>query len=253
MPISDAPWVAVTGSAGRLGRSVVQALQKGGYRVRGLDRLPTPFAEECIVADLSDSPALDRLTSGVASLIHLAATPDDSSDPTWFEQELIPTNIVGLRNVLDAADANEVPRLILASSGQVNWHQQYQGPLPVRATDPISPRSWYAASKVWMESAGYSHAKGHQNVVIAVRLGWCPRRGQAAEIAENPTAQDLYLSPNDAGRFFLRCVQADVQVGFHILYASSLPVKVSVFDTETACRLLNWRPEDRWPHGAEEF
>jgi nucleoside-diphosphate-sugar epimerase len=253
MPISDAPWVAVTGSAGRLGRPVVQALQKGGYRVRGLDRLPTPFAEESIIADLSDTIALDRLTSGVSSLIHLAATPDDSTDPSWFEQELIPTNILGLRNVLRAAGATHVPRLILASSGQVNWHQQYNGPLPVRATDPISPRSWYAASKVWMESAGYSHAQAYRNVVIAVRLGWCPRKGQAAEIAENPTAQDLYLSPNDAGRFFLGCVQADVPVGFHILYASSLPVKSPVFDIQTASRLLNWQPEDRWPHGAEEF
>jgi uronate dehydrogenase len=250
---SESPWVAITGSAGRLGKSVVRSLSHAGYRVRGLDRVPTPLAEESIVADLNHATALDRLTQGASSLIHLAATPDDSTDANWFEEELIPSNILGLRRVLEAARANKIPRIILASSGQINWYQQYNGPLPIRLTDPITPRSWYAASKVWMEAAGYSHAQAQKNVVVAVRLGWCPRAGQAAEIAASPTAQDLYLSPSDAGRFFLSTIQADIPQGFHIVYAASLPVRSPIFDLEPTARLLSWEPQDRWPTGAEEF
>ncbi len=246
------PTVLVTGSAGRLGQAAVRGLLAAGCPVRGLDRVPTPGLPEALVGTLQDRAALARAMTGVNSLIHLAATPDDGEGPDFFERELVPNNLVGLHNTLEAARLAGVRRVVLASSGQVNWTQQYAGPLPVKASDPITPRSWYAATKVFLESIGYSLAKDHGMTVLAIRLGWCPRRGQAPDIARSQTAQDLYFSPGDAGRFFARSILADIPQGFHVLYAASLPLRAPIFDLDPAMQLLGWEPLERWPTGAED-
>src|SRR5579863_5198058 len=136
--------VLVTGSAGRIGRAVVAELLSRGQPVRGFDRVSTPACPDAIVGNLTDVPAIDRAMSGVDTLIHLAATPDDAD----FFTELVPNNVIGVYNVLEAARRANVKRLILASSGQVVWHQRLRGPLPVGVDVQPTPRSWYADCKV---------------------------------------------------------------------------------------------------------
>jgi hypothetical protein len=153
--------------------------------------------------------------------------------------------------VLDAAVRQGVRRVVLASSIQVNLRQSRSGPWPVRLSDAPSPLRWYAATKVLMESVGYSYAMDHGLEVVAVRLGWCPRtREQVAEIEGEAIAQDTYISPGDAGRFFRRTVTEPVPAGFHVVFATSRPVRNWVFDPEPARRLLGWEPLDEWPTGA---
>lgn len=247
------PLVLVTGSAGRLGQAAVRGLLHAGCRVRGFDRVASANVTEEYLGNLSDISLLARATTGVDALVHLAATPDDDEAPGWFVDELVPNNIVGLYHLMEAARTSGVKRLVLASSGQVNWEQQYEGRIPIRAQDPITPRHWYAATKVFMESAGFSFAQKYGMTILAVRLGWCPRKGQAPEIANNPTAQDLYLSPGDAGRFFARAALATIPPGFYILYAASRPIRKPIFELEPAMKLLQWEPQDQWPTDAENF
>src|SRR6516225_3861642 len=128
--MSSSAKVLVTGSAGRIGQAVVTELQARGLPVRGFDRVPTPGLADAVVGDLSDATALRRAAEGVGALVHLAATPDDAD----FLTELLPNNIVGVYHVLEAARRAGVRRLVLASSGQVNWHQRFSGPLPIRPT-----------------------------------------------------------------------------------------------------------------------
>ena len=138
--------ILVTGSAGRIGRAVVAELTRRGHAVRGFDRAPTPGLADFIIGDLNDRAVLDRAMHGVRCLIHLAATPDDDD----FFTQLLPNNIAGLYHVMESARAAGVARIVLASSGQVNWWQQRTGPFPIRPEDPTSPRSWYAATKMFM-------------------------------------------------------------------------------------------------------
>ena len=135
----------------------------------------------------------------------------------------------------------------------VVWGQRLSGPWPIGPDVPVTPKYWYAATKVFMESAGFSFAQKYGMTILAVRLGWCPRKGQAPEIANNPTAQDLYLSPGDAGRFFARAALATIPPGFHILYAASRPIRKPIFELEPAMKLLHWEPQDQWPTDAENF
>ncbi len=244
--------VLVTGSAGRVGRAVVAELSARGHHVRGFDRVPTPGLPDAVIADVTDAAAVQRAMVGIDSLIHLAAVPDDVETPRAVLDELFPANIAGLYHVMEAARAAGVRRVVLASSGQVNWWQQQRGPWPIRAEDLPSPKYWYAATKMFMESIGRGYAETHGLSVVVARLGWCPRtRAQWEEIAAQTWAQDVYLSPGDAGRFFACAVEAPAEVRFAILYAASRFLQEQRFDLEPAKRLLGYEPRERWPQGAE--
>ena len=241
--------VLVTGSAGRIGQAVVLEMLRRGHLVKGFDRDPSPNLEQAHVADLANAAALTEAMEGVEVLVHLAATPDDVEDVVG---DLFPANITGLYHVLETARAAGVQRLVLASSGQVNWFRKQTGPWPIDDAAPVTPRSWYAATKMFLESIGYSFSVTHGMSVLVTRLGWCPRdEGQVGEIAAETAFQDVYLSPDDAGRFFAGCVEAPDDVSHAILYATSRPVETQRLDLSAAKSIVNFEPQDQWPEGTE--
>jgi nucleoside-diphosphate-sugar epimerase len=248
--MSSKSTVLVTGSAGRIGQSVVRELTARGLPVRGFDRVGTPGAAASVVGDVTDGAALRRAAEGAGVLIHLAATPDDDD----FLTKLLPNNIVGVYHVLEAARLAGVRRLVLASSGQVVWWQRFTGPLPIGADVQPTPRAWYAAAKVFLEAAGRAYAEGHGLSVIAVRLGWCPRtREHVEELAATDWGPDVYLSPGDAGRFFACAALAPADIRFAVVYACSRPARQEVYDARPARELLGYQPRDTWPQGVEEI
>ena len=240
--------ILVTGSSGRIGRAVVAELQARGRLVRGFDLVATPGADEMVIGNLTDAASVRSAMAGASALVHLAATPDDDD----FLANIVPNNIIGVHHVLEAAKDAGVRRLVLASSGQVVWHTRLTGPWPVGIDVQPTPRYWYAAAKVFLEAAGRAFAEGFGQSVIAVRLGWCPRtREQVEEIAQTDWAQDVYLSPGDAGRFFACAVEAPPTISYTVLYATSQPMHICRYDLETARRLIGYEPRDKWPGGAQ--
>jgi nucleoside-diphosphate-sugar epimerase len=241
--------VLVTGSAGRIGRATIAALAAGGWRVRGFDLQPTPGAAESVIGDLQDPEAVRDATAGAAAVVHLGGVPDDED----FLTRLLPVNIVGAHNLFEAARHHGIARVVLASSGQVNWWQQLDGPWPLRVADPYTPRHWYAVGKIFLESAGRAFAQGCGMAVVVARLGWCPRNlAHLAEVGATAQAPDIYLSPGDAGRFFRRAIEAPLAPGFAAVYVASRPVHQEIFDLQPAKELLGWEPIDQWPSGSRD-
>lgn len=217
-----------------------------GHFVRGFDRIPSKNASESVVGNIADFDAVNNATNGMDTVIHLAATPDDDD----FMKSLLPNNIVPVHHILEAARLNGVKRVILASTGQVNWHHHHHGPFPVRVDYPLTPRYWYAVTKVFAEFAGKIYAEKHQMDVVAVRLGACPRDRQMIDFVGNDEiARDVYLSPSDAGQFFALAVEASGGFGFQIVFVTSQWVLREVLDLEPARRLFGYKPKHQWPEG----
>jgi uronate dehydrogenase len=254
--------VLVTGSAGRVGRAVVDALVNAGQPVVGFDLVATPglSAEQCIVSSLADVNRLQQAAQGAKCIIHLAATPDDARFPRGtapddgdnFLTELVPNNIVGSYQVMETARKLGVPRVILASTGQVIAGHLVAGRVPVTPESPPDPRYLYACTKVFLEALGKVYAQQHGISVMAVRLGWCPRAGQEEELRQHEMGRDVYLSPGDAGRFFLAAATVSNLPPFSIVYATSRPGRKMWYDLSETTRLTGYEPRDSWPEGMTE-
>jgi len=258
--------ILVTGSAGRIGLAVVAELVNRGHDVVGLDLRETPGlpAGSYFVGSVSDGPLLKWLAHNTDCVIHLAATPDDAKDAAGrilfdadsFLGGLVPNNLQGTYAVLEAVRASRGKRVILASSGQVidgHLPDDYASgtvPTAVTAASLFQPQYLYSCTKVFLEAMGQVYARHHAVNAIAVRLGWCPRdAGQVAQLDADPVCHDVYLSPGDAGRFFAACVEAVTLPPYAVLYATSRPVRHTLYDLTDAKTLTGWEPRDTWPEG----
>ena len=255
--------VLVTGSAGRIGRAAVRTLVAAGHDVTGLDRTPTPGLPSThgLVGDLADFGLLSAAVANCDVVVHLAACPDDHPEPSRdkpagdnFLSQLVPANVVGPYQVLEACRRAGVPRVVLASTGQVIDGHLESGNVPVTASSLYRPRYLYACTKMFLEGLGQVYSSVHGLTVLAVRFGWCPRdMGQVAEIAADAQCQDVFLSPGDAGRFVTATVEADKLPPYAVLYATSRFTHTLQYDLDAARRLIGYEPQDQWPAGADDF
>ena len=115
----------VTGGAGFIGSHVAEALLARGTEVRVLDDLSGGRAShlplhdpnlELRVGDVLDYATVAQAMAGVRRCVHLAARPVRTArDP--YEAAL--SNILGFVNVLQAANAHRLERVVYASSAEV--------------------------------------------------------------------------------------------------------------------------------------
>ncbi len=146
--------VLVTGGAGFIGSHVVDALLAAGHEALVLDDLSTGRAAQLdpraqvTVADIRDAALGDILHRlRPRAVIHLAAQVDArraALDPALDAD----VNLMGGLNLLAAARAAGVERLVFASTAAV-----YGDPprLPVLEDDPCRPLSGYGVSKLAFE------------------------------------------------------------------------------------------------------
>jgi dihydroflavonol-4-reductase len=109
----------VTGVSGFVGAAVARALAASGRHVRGLARASSPranlvdFPGELIEGDLRDADAVRRAMQGVRRLFHVAADYRIwARDP----EEIVRNNLLTTGNVVDAALAAGVERIVYTSS-----------------------------------------------------------------------------------------------------------------------------------------
>lgn len=110
----------VTGANGHLGNNLVRALLDKRETVRASVRNPNnraPFEGldcEIVQADLLDKPSLLRAMEGVDTLYQVAAVFKHwAPDP---QKEILEPNMIGTRNVLEAAAEQGVRRVVYVSS-----------------------------------------------------------------------------------------------------------------------------------------
>ncbi len=117
--------ILVTGGAGFLGRHILDKLLDAGYSdIRILSRGKYPDLSECgievISSDLADKDALISACEGVDSIFHVAAKTGISGRLKDYYQ----TNILGTRNLLQAAGMRGVKNFIYTSTPSVVYGRE---------------------------------------------------------------------------------------------------------------------------------
>jgi UDP-glucose 4-epimerase len=146
----------VTGGAGFIGSHLVEALLSGGCQVRVLDNISTGHLHNLAPVldhitfyknDIREPEALEEAAEGCDVIFHLAAVvavQETISNP--IESAMI--NDIGTINVLEAARAGNVRRVVLASSCAVYGDDPR---LPKKETMTPRPASPYAVHKLSAE------------------------------------------------------------------------------------------------------
>ena len=109
----------VTGATGFVGAAVARALLQEGWEVRALARKGSDrrnlqrITVEVVEGDLNDAASLAPAVAGCEALFHVAA---DYRLGAFDPRELYRTNVEGTRNILNAARAASVRRVVYTSS-----------------------------------------------------------------------------------------------------------------------------------------
>jgi UDP-glucose 4-epimerase len=162
--------VLVTGGAGFIGSHLVERLLEQGGEIRVLDNLSTgslrnlqPATDrylgpigaelggrrqrrlELIVGDVRDERLVRKVMRRVDCVIHLAAVSSEQLGGLVNGSEVHTVNVQGTLNVLQAATAEGVRRVVFGSCGSV-----YGAPerLPVIEEEPARPVTIFGASKL---------------------------------------------------------------------------------------------------------
>jgi UDP-glucose 4-epimerase len=143
----------ITGIAGFIGSAIARELLKRDQEVRGLDNLSTGKWENISEiadkidfrrTDLLDPAAVNSACEGVDYVFHQAAIP---SVPKSIDNPVAShdANVTGTINVLMAARAAKVKRIVYASSSSLYGDAPTSPKAESMRADPISP---YAVSKL---------------------------------------------------------------------------------------------------------
>lgn len=145
--------ILVTGGAGFVGGALTQKLVEAGARVTVLDDLFTGKAEtiptgaEFVEGSVTDSKLVDELVAANSLIFHLAARNIIAS--TKNPRDDFETNIGGTLNVLLAARATKVDRVVYSGSASVYGNPRS---IPINEDDFLVPLTPYAVSKLGGEN-----------------------------------------------------------------------------------------------------
>ena len=272
--------IVVTGGSGLAGRAVVERLVAHGDDVVNVDLVardgPAPFRR----ADLSDLGQVYGALHGADAVVHFGAIPR----PTFDVPEVVfRTNAMGAFNVLEAASALGIGRVVIASSVSTLGFPFNERPLapeyvPIDEAHPLRPQDAYALSKLVGEELASGFARRGRVTVASLRFPWIhtpetfaaqvrPLQGDPAAGAANLWS---YVDSRDAAEATRLALTADIAeheacfvaaadsfmpIPSRELVAAHYPAAVirkglseygSLLDAAKAERVLGFRPAHSW-------
>jgi UDP-glucose 4-epimerase len=192
MPVSSnpgrTPVAAVLGGSGFIGCHLVYALAQRGYRVKALDRNPSPIAPllsrfplvETKEGDFFDKADLRKTLEGADVCFHLVATtlPRSSNDDPLADAR---SNICGSLLLLDTAVEQRVDTIVFSSSGGTVYGIPERVPIP--ESHPTNPLCAYGISKLAVEKflALYHRLHGLKSCSLRLANPYGPLQRTTAE------------------------------------------------------------------------
>lgn len=235
--------VLITGATGGVGLVLVDGLREE-YELVQHGRTPrTPEQEKVLrAADLSSYDEVLALMEGVDTVVHLggSASPESSWD------DVLEANIIGLRNVLEAARETGVRRVVFASSNHAMGMYDRKEEWPVYSSQLQRGDSLYGVSKAFGEILGRFYHDEHGLDFIALRIGW---------MSEDPMEADkellhaMWLSEGDTVRVVRAAIEAEVTYGLYYAISDNPDRRWDITDTMLE---LGYRPQDSWTEESGE-
>jgi acetylornithine/succinyldiaminopimelate/putrescine aminotransferase/nucleoside-diphosphate-sugar epimerase len=199
-PVSDNSCL-VTGATGFIGSHLAQRLVEEGLPVRCLVRATSDTAQldeldvELAVGDLTDPVSLTRAAAGCRHVVHCGAMVSD-----WgTTAEIAAVNVDGTRNLLQAASAAGVTRVIHVSSTDVYGYPGAPGIDESYASTRFA--NWYAQTKREAETEVRRAQAAHslETVILRPATVYGPRSVDVVgEIARSIRGRRMILV--DGGR-----------------------------------------------------
>lgn len=252
--------VLVTGAEGFIGSHLVEALVARGAAVRAmvqynsfghrgwLDTLPveTLRGVEIVPGDVRDRGSVYTCVRGCSVVLHLAALiaiPYSYVAP----QSYVDTNVTGTLNVLEAARAFDVAKVVHTSTSEVYGTARR---VPIDEEHPVQAQSPYAASKAAADHLALSFQKSFGTPVAVIRPfnTYGPRQSTRAVIptiitqiargadtirlgAVHPTRDFSFVTDTASG--FIAVAESDAAVGEVTNVGSNFEVSIG----DTACMI----------------
>lgn len=162
--------VLVTGGAGFIGSNIVERLLELGHQPVVMDNLSSGYRQNLVPgvpfveADVRDREAVSRAAEECEVILHLAASVGNkrSIDHPLVDSAI---NVLGTLNVLEAARANGIGRVVFSSSAGIFGELKT---LPIAEDHPQDPDSPYGTSKLAAEKMClvYNKLYGMHNVCL---------------------------------------------------------------------------------------
>lgn len=237
--------VLITGIHGLIGGILRDALQPL-HEVYGLDRAG-PFTEQVIQADIANyeqvKAAVEQI-SPLDAIIHMAGNA--SLTASW--EGVLGANIIGTRNIFEAARELVVRRVIFASSNHVTGAYEgfapdlhlHKEPEPPRITvrDPIRPDSDYGVSKAFGEAAARYYCARWGIEAICLRIGAVTAENDPTK---NARLRKVWLSHRDLVQLVEKSLTANVTFGIYYGVSNN---RGAFWDISNARLELGYEPVD---------
>jgi nucleoside-diphosphate-sugar epimerase len=208
--------VLITGAAGIVGTLMRPRLARAGRVLRlldlnGVDAAADGEQVEIMTGSVTDPEAMRAACRDVDAILHFGG---QSREASW--DEIMDVNVNGTHTVLEAARAQGVGRIILASSNHaVGFRTNAEaGEDGVSADTTARPDTYYGFSKAAVEALGALYHDRFGMDVICVRIGSC--------FPTPPGVRGLttWLSPDDGGRLFEACLTVP-KPGYRVIWGVS--------------------------------
>src|SRR5262245_41245403 len=203
--------VLLTGAAGDIGRRLRGLLPPIYPQLRLSDvKRPADLRgeETFVAAELGDLAEVERAVDGCEGIIHLGG---HSVEGSW--ETILNANIIGCRNLFEAARRKGVQRVVFASSNHaVGFYPRVQR---IGSDVTVRPDTRYGLSKAFGEALGALYADKFGLRVLCLRIG---------NLGDRPLDQrrlSIWLSPDDLVQL-IRIGLEHPDLEYEIFYGASL-------------------------------